>query len=141
MEDTMRYWLGVVCREQREKRDRLQVHVAASLDRNQSTVARFERGDGWPQDPDITVAAYADDLDMDPVELWTLALERWQAEGRQPKLAELKERRDDEVAKRRARRASAGRRRPPRPAPDHLPQPQDPQPDEEADPPGKTRSA
>jgi hypothetical protein len=138
MSDTMLYWLGVVCQEQRKERDRLQVHIAASLDRNQSTVARFERGEGWPRDPDLTIAAYADDLDMEPSELWQLALERWLGEGEQPNFVALKERRGDELEERRAKRRPTRRPSNGGDVPDRLPPLQAPPPDAPNVEPGET---
>lgn len=77
--DSMLYWLTRVCREKRELAGRLQVHVAASLSRNQSTIDRFEEGIAWPRNPDATVRAYADDLSVTAIELWQEALRRWSA--------------------------------------------------------------
>jgi transcriptional regulator with XRE-family HTH domain len=73
-------WIGLVCREAREGQGRLQVHVAARLGVNQATIARFERGQAWPRDPDQLVTAYADELDTESVELWADAVRRWQDE-------------------------------------------------------------
>lgn len=75
--DSMIYWLARAAAQARENQERLQVHVAASLNRNQSTIARFELGETWPKDPDATIAAYADDLGIEPIELWTAALDMW----------------------------------------------------------------
>jgi hypothetical protein len=73
----MLYWLSLAAKQMREEADRLQVHVAASLSKNQSTIARFEDAQGWPRNVDLTVAAYADDLGVHPRELWARALELW----------------------------------------------------------------
>jgi transcriptional regulator with XRE-family HTH domain len=73
----MLYWLGIVAREAREARDRKQVHIAAVLGVNQMTVSRFEQGRAWPRDPDQIIAAYAEDLDLDPRDLWEEACRRW----------------------------------------------------------------
>ena len=80
-EQRMLYWLGLVAREAREARGRKQVHIAASLSVNQETIGRFERGEAWPRNPDLTVVAYADDLDVDPRDLWGEAVRRWRDEG------------------------------------------------------------
>jgi hypothetical protein len=77
--NSMAYWLSLACRQAREAAGRLQVHVAASHDRgvNQSTIARFEDAVAWPKNPDQIVAAYADDLDISPMDIWDLALSLW----------------------------------------------------------------
>ena len=62
---TMLYWLAEAAKEFRERGGRLQVHVAASLNSNQSTIARFEDHRGQPRNLDETVNAYADDLHGD----------------------------------------------------------------------------
>lgn len=73
----MIYWLGEACKEAREQSDLLQVHIAASISRNQSTVTRFEGHEGQPRDIDEMVAAYANDLGLTPQELWARALKLW----------------------------------------------------------------
>lgn len=92
-QDTMRWWLGRAANRARLEADRKQVHVAAEMSADQSTVYRFEQGVGWPRDTDIIVAAYAADLDIDPMELWSLALEMWRESGSQAGLADLQARR------------------------------------------------
>lgn len=86
-------YLARAARDARMAKARKQVHVAASLDRDQSTVARFEKAAGgngvkigWPTNPDAMVAAYADDLDISPLEIWRTALDLWASE--QPPAAE-----------------------------------------------------
>lgn len=74
----MLYWIGRACREQRVAKGRTQGNVAASLGVDSATVGRFERGERWSRDPDAMVGAYADDLDITPIALWALAIERWQ---------------------------------------------------------------
>jgi hypothetical protein len=103
MSDTMRHWLGVVCKEERKKRhDVLQVDIATQTRNNQSTIARFERGEGWPNFPDLVVAAYARECELEPIELWAEALDRWKAEGGvQATVTDLRER----IAEKRASRA------------------------------------
>lgn len=51
---------------------------------DQSAVSRFEHAKGWPRGkdgrgPDQLIAAYADDLDLHPIELWEAALAMWRA--------------------------------------------------------------
>lgn len=73
----MLFWLTRAARDARIAAGRLQVHVAASANVNQSTIDRFEKGGAWPRDTDRFVNAYADDLDIEPVQLWDEALRLW----------------------------------------------------------------
>lgn len=78
--DSMLYWLAEAAREARKAAGRKQVHIAASTRTgvDQSTITRFEkRHGGWPRNPDATIQAYADDLDVSPRDLWRKALELW----------------------------------------------------------------
>lgn len=79
--DAMLYWLARAAVGAREAAGRKQVHIAASANRDQSSIYRFEQAakgkGGWPRDADRIVAAYADDLDIDSIELWTMALQLW----------------------------------------------------------------
>lgn len=70
--------LARICREARVAAGRKQVHIAARLDVDQSTVARFERAGGWPQNIGSIVTAYAEELDLDQWELWQRALDEAQ---------------------------------------------------------------
>lgn len=89
----MVHWLGQSARDARERSGRMQVHVAASLGVNQVTISRFEQGRSWPRDPDLLLAAYADDLDIDPREIWEAALALWRAAGDATPLQKLLEQR------------------------------------------------
>lgn len=80
--DSMLYWLGHTCARARHLAGRKAVSVAASVKPvpvDQSTISRFEKGLSWPRDADKLVRAYADDLDIEPVDLWEQALTDWQA--------------------------------------------------------------
>jgi hypothetical protein len=87
--DHMLHWLARAAKRLREHAGRKQVHIAAALDRDQSTIYRFEQNGmpdgpffGWPGETDAYIAAYADDLGIkDPQAIWLLALEMWR-EGR-----------------------------------------------------------
>jgi transcriptional regulator with XRE-family HTH domain len=106
--DTMIYWLARAARELREANDRKQVHVAAELSMDQSSIYRFETGESWPRHTDVVVAAYAADLDIeDPREIWELALRLWNEEGQAPTLPGLLEAQADL----RAGRAAVARQR------------------------------
>lgn len=85
--DSMLYWLGSTCRKAREAAGRKGVSIAASVKPepvDQSTISRFEKGLAWPRDADKFVNAYADDLDIDALVLWTQAVEDWHAHRDQP---------------------------------------------------------
>ena len=75
--DSMLFWLARAASAAREAAGRKQVHVAASADLDQSSIARFEKGISWPRQPDTIVGAYAEDLDVSPIQLWEQALQLW----------------------------------------------------------------
>jgi hypothetical protein len=85
----MLHWVARAAKRLRERAGRKQVHVAAALDRDQSTIYRFEQNGlpdgpffGWPGETDAYLAAYAEDLGIaDVKDIWALALEMWR-EGR-----------------------------------------------------------
>lgn len=77
--DSMLFWLSRALSTAREAADRKQVHVAASASVDQSSVARLEKGISWPRDPERFVNAYADDLDIDSIDLWEEAVRQWRA--------------------------------------------------------------
>lgn len=94
-ENSMLYWLARACTIARESSGRLQVHVAASLDVNQSTIDRFEEGEKWPRSADRTIAGYAEDIStpdhtVEPIELWAEALRLWQEHLSAEAAAEVK---------------------------------------------------
>lgn len=100
-EDTFIYWLARAAKQLREDADRKQVHIAAAMSIDQSSIYRFEQGRNWPRDPDLVIAAYADDLDLDdPRQIWDLALTMWREQGQAPNVDELVSRRDGGVADR-----------------------------------------
>jgi len=76
-DDHMIFWLAQAAKEVRLERGRKQVHIAATINRDQSTVNRFEQGEHWPRDPDEIVLGYAEDLELNPRELWERALQLW----------------------------------------------------------------
>lgn len=75
----MLHWLARAASEMRDEHDRKLVNIASSLGRSESTVSRFEKAVGWPERPDAMIDAYADDLDINPIEIWSRALELWRA--------------------------------------------------------------
>ena len=70
-------WLGRACREAREDKNVVQVKIAAAIEVNQATIARFEEGSAWPRKPEEVLMAYARLLDMDVRLLWLRAFVLW----------------------------------------------------------------
>jgi predicted transcriptional regulator len=70
-------WLGRACRQAREERGVVQVRIAAAIEVNQATIARFEDGTAWPRHPEEVLMAYASELDMDVRLLWLHAFVLW----------------------------------------------------------------
>jgi transcriptional regulator with XRE-family HTH domain len=70
-------WLGLACRQARERKEVVQVEIAAALKVNQSTIARFEDGVAWPKRPEEVLMAYASELDIDVRLLWLHAFVLW----------------------------------------------------------------
>ena len=70
-------WLGRACRQAREDRGVVQVKIAAAIEVNQATIARFEDGSAWPRKPEQVLMAYASELDIDMRLLWVQALVLW----------------------------------------------------------------
>ena len=70
-------WLGRACRQAREERGVVQVKIAAAIEVNQATIARFEDGSAWPRKPEEVLMAYASELDIDMRLLWVQALVLW----------------------------------------------------------------
>ena len=70
-------WLGLACRQAREERGIVQVRIAAAIEVNQATIARFEDGSAWPRKPEEVLMAYASELDIDMRLLWVQALVLW----------------------------------------------------------------
>ncbi len=96
----MAFWLARAAKSAREAAGRKQVHVAASANKDQSTIYRFEQGTAWPQDTDLLIAAYADDLEIDPQDIWQMALDMWKESGSSASVSELEERRAARTASR-----------------------------------------
>src|SRR5262245_14352039 len=70
-------WLGRACRTAREEAGVKQVRIAAAIDVNQATIARFEDGIAWPRQPEELLMAYATELVMDVRLLWVHAFVLW----------------------------------------------------------------
>jgi transcriptional regulator with XRE-family HTH domain len=70
-------WLGRACRQAREDKGVVQVKIAAAIEVNQATIARFEDGSAWPRRPEEVLMAYASELGMDVRLLWLHAFVLW----------------------------------------------------------------
>jgi DNA-binding XRE family transcriptional regulator len=70
-------WLGRACRTAREEANVKQVKIAAAIEVNQATIARFEEGMAWPRQPEEVLMAYASELFMDVRLLWLHAFVLW----------------------------------------------------------------
>ena len=53
------------------------MRIAAAIEVNQATIARFEDGSAWPRKPEEVLMAYASELDMDVRLLWVHAFVLW----------------------------------------------------------------
>jgi hypothetical protein len=71
-------WLPKAAREMREDAGRRTVHIAAPADLDVSTVNRFENGLTIPQHLDKLIAAYASEIEIEPIEIWQYALALWE---------------------------------------------------------------
>lgn len=69
--------LGAVARELREAKDVLAVEIGARIRHTEGVVSRFERGETVPRNLDLMVQAYADELDLDPADIWQMTIKRW----------------------------------------------------------------
>jgi len=48
---------------------------------SESTIARFETGRYWPEDPDAIIVVYAEALGCDAFDLWQRAVDVWRQAG------------------------------------------------------------
>lgn len=73
-------FLAAAAKERREDAEpkRKIIHIAVVADMDPSTVWRFEQGH-WPRDVDTLIAAYATELGVESLEIWSRALELWRA--------------------------------------------------------------
>ena len=70
-------WLGRACRTAREEANVEQDRIAAAIDADEATIARFEDGLAWPRNPEELLMAYANELFMDVRLLWVHAFVLW----------------------------------------------------------------
>lgn len=74
----MLFWIATACKQARKHAGRIQSQIAASAVVDQATINRFEHHIAWPKvGADRIVAAYADDLDIDVLQLWQQAMHLW----------------------------------------------------------------
>jgi transcriptional regulator with XRE-family HTH domain len=78
--------LAAVTREARIAAGLTYAHIAVHVRKrdgrlgvSESTVARFEYGKQWPENPDAMLDAYGAALDVHPVTLWRSAIDKWAA--------------------------------------------------------------
>lgn len=90
----MRKYIARAASQLRVQAGRKRYHVSAAAGEgvDPSTLHRFESGRNV-QDADQLIDLYAADLDIEPIEFWTLALEMWHADqatssGEDPALSE-----------------------------------------------------
>lgn len=86
---TMTYYLAMAAKKMREELGRMHVHIAATMNKDQSTIYRFEQGVTVPRDINLMVAAYADDLDTTPIQIWERALKMWKTSKDEATVEEL----------------------------------------------------
>lgn len=68
--------LGAACRASRVQRGLSALDIASAAGVNESTISRFEHGDGWRRETDRIVAAYARETGTTPDDLWQAALQQ-----------------------------------------------------------------
>jgi transcriptional regulator with XRE-family HTH domain len=112
------YWLREVLVSTRERDGVMRVEVASLLKKDQSTIAKYEKGAAkLPAEIDRYVAAYAQATGTDPRDLWQEAIERWRRSGAPPLLnpGEAEEPADalERAVRETARRPRQGRGSPP----------------------------
>lgn len=66
-------YLGLACREARERAGLRQIDIATAAGTTHVTISRLERGHKWPIDPGRIVQAYADELGLEAADLWCTA--------------------------------------------------------------------
>ena len=76
---TMIQFLAAVAKEARREAEIKPARIAVTIDTDLSTIYRFEKG-RWPRDVDQIIAGYAEELEIEPIELWKVALARWCAQ-------------------------------------------------------------
>lgn len=93
MPESLIEWAALTAKNARKAAGIKQSRIAAELDMDQSTVARFESGK-WPADPDGMLAAYARvcGIDGGALTFWATAAELWaqhELDGATPALEEF----------------------------------------------------
>src|SRR6202035_5690249 len=77
-------YLARAAREAREAAGRKPFHIAAAppgqRSSDPSTVWRFEHDEAWPRNADQMIDLYAADLGVEPIEIWSRAMELWRAD-------------------------------------------------------------
>lgn len=88
---TLIYWLGQALKRLRQESPGLkQVRIAATAGVDQSTIWRLEEeAHRWPRHVEVIVAAYAEELELDPRDIWAFAFELWRHYGEAPTVSQL----------------------------------------------------
>lgn len=73
-------YLGAAARDARRRHGCKQIEIALRIGCSEHSITNFERGYHWPRNPDLTVQGYADELGLDPFDIWREALARWEDE-------------------------------------------------------------
>lgn len=66
--------LATACREARRKAGLTQLDIAVVAGVGHATVSRFERAQGWPDEIEAIVEAYASECEVEARELWLRAI-------------------------------------------------------------------
>jgi len=89
-ERAMLWYVAEAAKEMRLEAGRGQVEIAAAFVRagnkapGQSTITRFENHQSQPKQIDATIAAYAEELDVEPQVIWKRAAEMWDEAPKSP---------------------------------------------------------
>ena len=67
--------IGRALRDARKHAGLRLIDVAGPAGVSQAVLSRFERGHGWPRNPDAVVVAYAEACGLEPEDIWRAALD------------------------------------------------------------------
>lgn len=72
--------MGGVARVERQRAEVGRHLIAVDTGLSPTTIARFERAEAWPLDPEVIVDAIAKRAELAPQELWAAAVRVWNGE-------------------------------------------------------------
>lgn len=78
MAGTLLEHLATVARDARLHAGRRQIDIATTAGVAHTTVSHFEAARGWPLNPERLIAAYAEEVGCEPIDLWHRALGQWE---------------------------------------------------------------